>query len=84
MNVNESELMNFFKSLYSIEEDINEQKEDIKDQLKGYAENAEVSPKALRAAYSYFKKIAAGKTKQSDLDEEGMLTSIIDKYMIVE
>lgn len=82
MNVNEKELMGFFKSIYSIEEDIKEQKEDIADQIKGYAENAEISPKALRAAYSYFKRLASGKVPQADLDEEYKLNEIIDKYMV--
>lgn len=75
-----TKLINFFSALYDQEQEAIEIKKDISSQLKGYAQNIEISPKAINAAWALYKKYKGGKNTQNDLDDYGELSGIIENY----
>ena len=80
MTINESEFIEFLKGLYSLEEQ-------IKDNIKSYAESCEGDPKVFTAAWNHFKKVEAGKDKGAKIDElqaVAELEEIINKFLSVE
>ena len=87
MTINESEFIEFLKGLYSLEEQIKDLKEEIKDNIKSYAESCEGDPKVFTAAWNHFKKVETGKDKGAKIDElqaVAELEEIINKFLSVE
>lgn len=73
-------LIELFNSLWDLEQEANEIKKDISDQLKGYAENIEISPKAIKSAWTLFKKYKGGKNTQQDVEDYSEASGIIENY----
>lgn len=84
MNCTEQELIDFFRTLYDSEEEIQEIRESIKDDLNDFATKSEIDKKALNSAFSYFKKYAKGKSNSREMEETSVLNDIIDRHMSVE
>lgn len=78
--INESELIEFFDGEYGQESSADEIKKAVKDELKSYAKNINVSPKAIMSAYNLYKKYKGGKQTNEDLNDLNLLNGIIDEY----
>lgn len=80
MNAQNDELIDFFKALYSNEQEADDIKAGIKDDLKSFASKIEASPKAVNAAYALFKKYASGKQTQQEGDEYYTLAEAVKDH----
>ena len=61
MKVNTNDLIEFFEGLYAEEEQADEIKKQIREDLKGFADQLGVGVKSLTSTYSLFKKYRSGK-----------------------
>lgn len=84
MQIDEQEMIDFFKGLYTEEQRADETKAGIREDLRGFAESHEANPKVINAAYNHFKKIASGKNKIDELGAINELNAIIEKWMSTE
>lgn len=73
-------LIRFFEAIYGNELEADEIKKGISDDLKSYAENNEVNPKALKTAYSLFKKFRSGKNTAVECEDYAELSDIVNSY----
>ncbi len=73
-------LIRFFEAIYGNELEADEIKKGISDDLKSYAENNEVNPKALKTAYSLFKKFRSGKNTAVECEDYAELSDIVNNY----
>lgn len=77
---NESKLIEFYSALVEQEEQANDIKKDIQEQLKSEASELELSPKTIKAGYALFKKYKDGKNTQVELNDYSMIEGIIMSY----
>lgn len=80
MQLNNEELINFFCGLFAEEQEADEIKRGIRDDLKSYAENHEINPKAMTAAYSLYKKYKGGKSSAAECEDLSELSGIVEAY----
>ena len=80
MNLSNQELINFFGAIYNREEEIREDRKDLTEQLKSWAENHEIEPKAISSAYNLYKKYKGGKNSARECEDLSELSSIIEDY----
>ena len=73
-------LIRFFEAEYSNELEADEIKKAISDELKSYAENNEINPKALKTAYNLFKKFRSGENAAVECEDYAELSGIIENY----
>lgn len=78
--INEDKLIEFYSSLYNLEEQANEIKQDVRDQLKSYASSEEISSKAINSGYNLFKRYKNGKSTQDEIDDYSAIESTIVSY----
>lgn len=78
--MDEKNLITLFEALYQMDLEADEQKKDVSDNLKSFAENNEVSPKAVKTAYSLFKKFKSGKNTAVECEDYLTLSGIIESY----
>jgi uncharacterized protein YktA (UPF0223 family) len=77
-------LIDFFDAEWAEECNANEIKKGIQEDIKAYAENNEIEPKAIKSAYALFKKYRGGKNSQKDIDDYAELSNIIENYFAFE
>lgn len=81
MNLNDgNEMLALFNALYSQEEEANDIKREVADNLKSYAEQIGTDAKNLKAAYTLYKKYASGKNFQDDCDDYAELSEIVTSH----
>lgn len=84
MNFQENELIDFFRSLFTEEQEMDEIRRGIADDLKSWSEAHEANPKVVKAAYNYYKKLASGKDRTDEIEATEELKGIVYKYLSVE
>lgn len=82
--VESDKLLDFYSSLYDLEEQASEIRKDIKDQLEAQASESQVSSKVLKAGYNLYKKYKNGKNTQVELDDYQEIESAIMSYFANE
>ena len=82
--VESDKLLDFYSSLYDLEEQASEIRKDIKDQLEAQAKESQVSSKVLKAGYNLYKKYKNGKNTQVELDDYQEIESAIMSYFANE
>ena len=75
-----TKLIAFFNGLWPEDQEADEIKKGISTDLKEYAESIEVSPKAIRSAWTLFKKYKGGKNSQQDVDDYSEISGVIENY----
>lgn len=78
--MDEQSLIKFFEAIYGNELEADEIKKDISEQLKSFAENNEINPKAMKTAYGLFKKFRSGKNTAVECEDYAELSGIIENY----
>ena len=73
-------LIQFFEAEYNLELEADEIKKGISDDLKSFAENNEINPKAMKTAYGLFKKFRSGKNTAVECEDYAELSGIIENY----
>lgn len=84
MNFQENELIDLFRSLFTEEQEADEIRRGIADDLKSWSEAHEANPKVVKAAYNYYKKLASGKDRTDEIEAAEELKGIVYKYLSVE
>lgn len=84
MNFQENELIDFFKGIFTEEQEADEIKRGLADDIKSWSEAHEASPKVVKAAYNYYKKLASGKDRTDEIEAAEELKGIVYKYLSVE
>lgn len=84
MNFQENELIDLFRSLFTEEQEADEIRRSIADDLKSWSEAHEANPKVVKAAYNYYKKLASGKDRTDEIEAAEELKGIVYKYLSVE
>ena len=80
MKIDENEMMELFEDLYAQESAADDVKKTVRNDLKAWGEEKDVSVKALTSAYRLYKSYASGKLKAEDTSECSELTSAVEKY----
>lgn len=78
--LNEEKLLKFYSALYNLDERASEIKQDIRDQLKSYAENEDISVKAISSGFNLYKRYKNGKSSQSEIDDYSSIENTIMSY----
>lgn len=78
--INPNELIEFFEAEYCQEEEANEQKKRVSEELASYAENINISPKTIKTAFSLYKKYRSGKNTETECTEYLEMSNIIEEY----
>jgi hypothetical protein len=80
MKVNTNDLIEFFEGLYVEEEQADEIKKQIREDLKGFADQLGVGAKSLASTYALFKKYRSGKNTNFECGEYAELSGIVEGY----
>ena len=80
MKVNTNDLIEFFEGLYVEEEQADEIKKQIREDLKGFADQLGVGAKSLASTYTLFKKYRSGKNTNFECGEYAELSGIVEGY----
>lgn len=78
--IDAQKLMDFFAAEFAEEQEADEIKKGISDDMKSYAENIEVSPKAIKSAYALYKKYKSGKHTAADCEDYSQMSGIIENF----
>ena len=84
MNFQENELIDLFRSLFTEEQEAENIRRGIADDIKSWSEAHEANPKVVKAAYNYYKKLASGKGRTDEIEAAEELKGIVYKYLSVE
>jgi hypothetical protein len=83
MIVNEGELNDFYTKCWETEQEAaqltaqaNVMKTEVKDEIAGFAEAHEITPKVLNIGYDHFKKLKAGKIPITDASYFPIMTAV--------
>lgn len=82
--IDSDKLIKFFGAVYNEEEEANEIKKGIADDLKSFAENNEIEPKAIKSAYSLYKRYKSGKNTAKDCEDYSEMSGIIENFFATE
>jgi len=82
--MDEQNLIKFFEAIYGNEQEADEIKKGISENLKSYAQNNEINPKAMKTAYALFKKFRSGKNTAVECEDYAELSGIIENYFASE
>lgn len=82
--IEDSKLIDLYSALYTQEEEANEIRKMIADQLKGAETSLHLSAKALKAGYRLYKKYRDGKDTQQELDDYSEVESAVLAYFANE
>ena len=80
MKVNTNDLIEFFEGLYVEEEQADEIKKQIREDLKGFADQLQVGAKSLASTYALYKKYRSGKNTNFECGEYAELSGIVEGY----
>lgn len=78
--IDANQLIEFFEAEYCQDEEANEIKKAISDELKSFAENNSISPKSIKTAFNLYKKFRSGKSTQEDCSDYSEMSGIIEEY----
>ena len=74
------ELIDFFNAVYVMDQEADEQKKEVRANIKGWAESHEILPKSLNSAYGLYKKYKSGKNTAFECEEYSELSGVIESY----
>ena len=78
--IESEKLIKFFDAQYFTEQEADELKKGIRDDLAEFAKNNEIEPKAIKSAYALYKRYKGGKNSQKDCEDYSELSGIIENY----
>lgn len=73
-------LIRFFEAEYCDEQEADDIKKGISEDMKSFAENNQISPKSLKSAYSLYKKFRSGKNTSEECSDYAELSGIIENH----
>ena len=73
-------LIRFFDAIYAEEMEADEIKKGISDDMKSFAENNEINPKAMKSAYTLYKRYKSGKNTSDDCADYSEMSGIIENF----
>lgn len=76
----DSALISLYSALYDQEQEAEEIRKMVSDQLKGAETSLHLSAKALKAGYRLFKKYKNGKDTQQELDDYSEVENAVLTY----
>lgn len=82
--IESTKLIDFFDAEWLEECDADEIRKGIAADLKAFAENNDIEPKAIKSAYSLYKRYKGGKNTQKDVEDYAELSGIIENYFASE
>ena len=82
--MDEQNLIQFFEAIYGNEQEPDEIKKGISEDLKSYAQNNEINPKSMKTDYALFKKFRSGKNTAVECEDYAELSGIIENYFASE
>lgn len=82
--IESDKLIEFFGAIYNEEEEANEIKKGIAEDLKSFAENNEIEPKAMKSAYALYKRYKSGKNTAKDCEDYSEMSGIIENFFATE
>lgn len=82
--IEDSKLIDLYSALYNQEEEANEIRKMIADQLKSAETTLHLSTKALKAGYRLYKKYRDGKDTQQELDDYSEVENAVLAYFANE
>ena len=82
--MDEQNLIQFFEAIYGNEQEADEIKKGISEDLKSYAQNNEINPKSMKTDYALFKKFRSGKNTAVECEDYAELSGIIENYFASE
>lgn len=77
-------LIRFFDAIYAEEMEADEIKKGISDDMKSFAENNEINPKAMKSAYGLYKRYKSGKNTADDCADYSEMSGIIENFFATE
>lgn len=80
MVLDEKQLLQFFEAEFSQEQEADEIKKNVSEELKAFAENIEADVKSVKSAYALFKKYRSGKNTQMACEDYLQLSNVVDSY----
>ena len=78
--IDSDKLIKFFNAIYDEEEEANETKKGLYEDLKSFAENNEIEPKAMKSAYALYKRYKSGKNTAKDCEDYSEMSGIIENF----
>lgn len=82
--IDSNNLIAFFDAIYKEDEEANEIKKGIAEDLKSFAENNEIEPKAMKSAYALYKRYKSGKNTAKDCEDYSEMSGIIENFFATE
>lgn len=82
--IDSNNLIAFFDAIYKEDEEANEIKKGISEDLKSFAENNEIEPKAMKSAYALYKRYKSGKNTAKDCEDYSEMSGIIENFFATE
>lgn len=82
--IDSEKLLKFFDALYAEECEADEIKKGVSDDLKSFAENNEINAKAIKSAFSLFKRYKSGKATADDCADYSEMSGIIENFFATE
>lgn len=82
--IDSNNLIAFFDAIYKEDEEATEIKKGIAEDLKSFAENNEIEPKAMKSAYALYKRYKSGKNTAKDCEDYSEMSGIIENFFATE
>lgn len=82
--IDSNTLITFFDAIYKEDEEANDIKKGITDDIKSFAENNEIEPKAMKSAYALYKRYKSGKNTAKDCEDYSEMSGIIENFFATE
>lgn len=82
--IDSEKLIKFFDALYLEDCEVEETKKGIQEDLKSFAENNEINPKAIKSAFTLYKRYKSGKNTAEDCNDYMEMSNIIDSFFSTE
>ena len=82
--IDSNNLIAFFDAIYKEDEEANDIKKGIAEDIKSFAENNEIEPKAMKSAYALYKRYKSGKNTAKDCEDYSEMSGIIENFFATE
>ena len=82
--IESDKLIEFFDAIYKEDEEANDIKKGIAEDIKSFAENNEIEPKAMKSAYALYKRYKSGKNTAKDCEDYSEMSGIIENFFAIE
>jgi len=82
--IDSEKLIKFFDALFLEDCEADEMKKGISEDLKSFAENNEINVKAIKSAFSLYKRYKSGKNTADDCADYSEMSGIIENFFATE